>query len=174
MEKNLLKIMNQDGDFLRPYIASEFSNIIPSISSFSLSLNMAKIITDILENNLKSIKSEKRVEIIKGISIDINKYILKLAETFNIDRTLISEADLPKIIDELRIKGYITKDLWKKLLDLLLILDGLEIQEEILDEDIRDLYEISHDLKRLTPTYLDESSNLLYLQLDVFPYQGTQ
>ena len=75
------------------------------------------------------------------------------------------ESELPEIIDYLKQEGFINPDVWSKLLDLLLIIDGLKLQEEILAEDIKLLSEICEELEKIEISMTDDSHYSLHTEI---------
>jgi hypothetical protein len=159
----------RDGIVPQPLIMVRISNITLPIIDSSLPVNPTEKIADIIENGIKLAESRGYKECINEIDKAIFKYFRSVAGTF--DKALTDETELPEIIDVLRKRGYISIDVWKKLLDLLLILDGLKMQDEILDQDLKLLREISEDWKRQKIEHLsDNGGNLPYFYVEVARY----
>jgi hypothetical protein len=121
-------------------------------------------IADIVEDNIKLANQGERFNIEK-VDNEIYKYFKEVAKIFN--ETLKDKTELPKIIDFLKQKGYINENVWKNLLDLLLILDGLSLQDEILNDDLKLLQEIAVDLRKEGFPRFNDSSNLLPLYIEM-------
>ena len=166
LQTDWIKNLPQDGIVPQPLIMGYMSNTaLPLINSISLSVVPAEI-AEIIESGIKLAESGKRQDGIKKINIDIFEYFRDVANLFN--KALTNETELPEIIDALRKEGHISKDVWGKLLDLLLILDGLKMQDEILDGDLELLHEISDDLKKQKISHLsDHGGNLSYFYANV-------
>jgi hypothetical protein len=160
----------RDGIVLPPLTMVPISNITLSIiDPSSLRDPPEEIIADIIGNCIKFAESRGYKECINEIDKAIFKYFRSVAGIF--DKALTDETELPEIIDILRKKGYISIDVWRKLLDLLLILDGLKMQDEILDQDLKPLREISEDLKRQKIEHRgDNGGNLLYFYAEAIRY----
>jgi len=160
------KNLPQDGIMPQLLIMGHMSNVtLPTIDSISLSVNPTEIV-DIIENGIKLAESGRRQECINKIDKAIFEYFRNVADIFN--KALTDETELPEIIDALRKEGCISIDVWRKLLDLLLIIDGLKMQDEILDQDLKLLREISEDWKKQKISRLsDHGSNLPYFYAEV-------
>jgi hypothetical protein len=95
-------------------------------------------IARIIERGLKLAENSKRRECVSEIDNGLFKYFAKIANSLG--KSLTDKARLPEFIDFLKEKGYINLDVWRKILDLLLVVDGLKMQDKILDlELLRDI-----------------------------------
>lgn len=116
-------------------------------------------IVSIIKENLKFFETVTPQEFIKQIDKELFEYFKKIADVFN--RTLSDETEIPEIIDFLRQNGHITDDISTKLLDLLLIIDGLKLQKNLREEDIELLASIADDLEKVKITYPEDYGNNL-------------
>jgi len=96
-------------------------------------------IVRIVERGLKLAENGKRRGCISEIDNGLFKYFTKIADSLG--KPLTDKARLPEFIDFLKEKGYINLDVWRKILDLLLVVDGLKMQDKILDQDLKLLRE---------------------------------
>jgi len=159
-------ILPQAGTISQIIIMGKMSNIELQPISLILHLVAPAEIADIIERGVSLAKSGNRKNCIEEIGRAIFEYFRDIADILN--KALTDEKELPKIIDTLKNEGYIGKDVREKLLDFLLTLDGLRMQDEILDDDLDLLREISYDLKnQKISNFSDHGGNLPYLYADV-------
>lgn len=123
-------------------------------------------IASIIKESLKLAKSVGPQKFIEQVDKEIFECFKKIASVFNM--TLANGTEIPEIIDSLKQNGRITEDVSAKLLDLLLIIDGLKFQNEILPEDIELLSNIAEDLEKAKIMYPEDySSNFPYSYIHV-------
>jgi len=118
----------------------------------TLLTNIAYIIKDTLKQ-----KEKPKYIIVRNLEDKIFEYFRNVAEYFK--KPLKDKTELPKIIDVLMKEGHINEDSWKKLLDFLLRLDGLSLQDEIANKDIKLLNEYASDLEKAGALKIQIESN---------------
>jgi hypothetical protein len=137
---------------------------LPAVSStLPLVVDPAKMV-EIIEHGVSLAEGGKRRECINEIDEAIFNYFSKIANV--LDRQLTDKGRLPEFIDFLKEKGYINLDVWRKILDLLLVVDGLKMQDEILDQDLELLRELSEEWReQKTLHYSDNDGTLPYFEV---------
>jgi len=113
------------------------------------------LLINLAENIRKVIAKRSNIETLEAVVFENFKYT---ARAFNF--VLEEESELPKIIDFLREEGVLDEDAWRKLLDFLLILDGLSTQDEIFDEDIELLNDFASIFERLAAQQIEVEGSI--------------
>jgi hypothetical protein len=118
---------------------------------------------EIIEHGINLAESGKHQECINEIDEAVFNYFTKIASSLG--KRLTDKAKLPEFIDFLREKGYISVDVWRMILDLMLVIDGLKMQDELLDQDVELLRELSNEWREQKTLYGDEGGNIPYFEL---------
>jgi len=158
-QTNPTKYLAEDG-IISPPLSTE---ALPSYTLRSITSSTRKVditaIASILKEAIQIAKIATVQQVIEHIDKKVFEYFKRIASVFN--KALANETEIPEIIDFLRKNGYVTEKESAKLLDLLLIIDGLKLQSKILDEDVKLLSKIAEELEEVKILYPeDQGSNL--------------
>ena len=136
---------------------------LPSYTLQSITPSTHKVditaIASILKESIQIAKTATAQQVIEYIDKKVFECFKRIASVFN--KALANETEIPEIIDFLRQNGYITEKESAKLLDLLLIIDGLKLQSKILDEDVKLLSKIAEELEEVKILCLEEQDSNL-------------
>jgi len=162
-QSNQTKCLVSSGIISSPPLIKDLSiYMFQTITPSTLKIDISAI-ASILREAIQSIKTGTSQQVIDQINKEIFKFFKKIANAFN--KTLPDETEIPEIIDFLRQNGYITEKSSAKLLDLLLIIDGLKFQNEILDEDIELILKISDELEEVKISYPEDCNLYTYINV---------